>query len=119
MTGDLAHTIEDAHLGVGCGKHQLAAHRLGRDRVVVAVESHVDGLGRAHRRHAIGRELVCRQRQKARALFGEGLGNRAIPIVRPWSLVRHIVAPRQRLAVALLQTGVPSKRSLFAGVEAW
>ena len=54
MASDFSRAVEDAHRGCGRGQHQLATHRLGRDRVVVAVEAHIDGLGRAHRYHTIG-----------------------------------------------------------------
>ena len=44
-------------------------------------------------------------RRQARLLFGESLRNRAAVISRPAAPMRHLVAPGQRLAVALLQRG--------------
>ena len=76
------------------------------------IEVHDDVLGQGvfvadfqHSNHAVGVELVHRQRQQARPLFGENLGDGAIAIVRPWSLMRHFVAPLERLTIALLQRG--------------
>jgi len=46
-----------------------------------------------------------RQWQQARLFIDEGLSNSAIAIVRPGTLMRHLVAPLERLAIALLQRG--------------
>ena len=109
MAGDLAYTIEDAHLGIGCRQRQRAAHRLGRNRVVVAVEAHIDGLGRAHRHHVIVETGAPAAATGADALR-QGLRDGAIAIVRPGPLVRHLVAPLQRLAIALLQSRERARR---------
>ena len=47
MRGEFGGTIENAHICVGSGDGQRAAHRLWRNRVAVAVEGDVDGLVRA------------------------------------------------------------------------
>ena len=58
-----------------------------------------------------------RQRQQAQTLFGKNLGDGTIAIIRPWPLVRHLVAPLQRLAVALLQCGERARRPVGIAYE--
>src|ERR1019366_231521 len=105
MTGDLPRAIEDANLCPGCGQRQLAAHGLRRDRVVVSVEAHVDGLGRAYRDYTVGVELVERQLEQARPLLLEDLRHSSAVVVRPLPLMCHLVAPLQRLEIARFQSG--------------
>ena len=49
MAGDLGGAVQDAHLRVGGHQGQRPAHGLGRDGIVVEIETHVDGLAGAHR----------------------------------------------------------------------
>src|SRR5512143_422288 len=48
--------------------------------------------------------------QQARLFFGEGLGYRAAIVSRPWARMRDLVAPEERLTVALGQRGEGSAR---------
>ena len=49
MAGDLGGAIQDAYVGVGGHQGQRPAHGLGRDGIVVEIETHIDGLAGAHR----------------------------------------------------------------------
>ena len=53
----------------------------------------------------VGVEGMERQRQQARLFFGESFGHGACAIVGPAPLVRHFIAPHQRLAIAFRQGG--------------
>src|SRR6476659_6371989 len=64
---------------------------------------HVDGLAGAHLLDPIGVEEVAWQRQQAWLFFGESFGHGACAIVGPAALMRDLIAPQQRLAVALRQ----------------
>ena len=58
----------------------------------------------------IGVEGMERKRQQARLFFGESLGHGPCAIVGPGALVRHFIAPDQRLAIALRQRGEDAAR---------
>ena len=105
MAGDLGGAIQDAYVRVGGHQGQRPAHGLGRDGIVVEIETHVDGLAGAHRLDPIGVEGMERKRQQARLFFGESFVHGPCAIVGPAALVRHFIAPHERLAIALRQRG--------------
>jgi len=110
MSRDLNGAVQDAYVGVGGQQGQRPADGLGRDGIVVAIETHVDSLAGAHRLDPIGVAEMERQRQQARLFFGEGLGHGACAIVGPTTLVRHLIPPHQRLPIALRQSGEDASR---------
>lgn len=105
VAGDFHGAVQDADRGVGSDQSQRSAHGLGRDRVMVEVEAHVDGLGRADRNDRIGGEGAGGRGQQAGLFFGEGLGHRATVVARPGALMGHLVPPEEGLTVAFGQGG--------------
>jgi hypothetical protein len=103
MPRDLGGSVQDTDVGIGGHQGQRPAHSLRRYGIVVEIETHVDGLARAHLLDPIGVEGVERQSQQAWPFFGESLGHGACAIVGPRALVRYLIAPNQRLAIALRQ----------------
>src|SRR5580692_632139 len=110
MTGDLRSPFEDPHQRVGGDKRQLAADRFGRNRVVVEIESDIDGLRRPRGQDKIRRERMSGLGQQTRLFFGEDLGHGAAVVSRPASPMRHLIAPDESLPVAFGECGKRTAR---------
>ena len=100
MPRDLRSPFQDSHQRVGSDNRQLTAHCFGRDRVVVEIESDVDGLCRPHGTHEIRGDSMGGCGQQAGLFFGEDLGDGAAVVARPAPPVRHLIAPQQCLPIA-------------------
>ena len=79
MRGDDSLAVEDTDLRERGGDLQRAAYVGVRHRVVVQVEAHVGGLADADLDPLIGRVRIVGQADQVRALFGEDLGDGAVP----------------------------------------
>src|ERR1035441_9108743 len=77
--------------------------RFWRDGIVVEIEANVDGLVRTHRFDPVGGERMQSRGQQPRLFFREGFGDGAVVAARPTPLMRDLIAPEQRLAVAFGQ----------------
>ena len=97
MRRDLVGTVQNPHLGLGRDERQRLANERVRDRVVVAVESHVRRLAGAYRLDVIARESMRRQGEKAVALLGcEHVGDRARIVGTMRTCVRDALDPKDR-----------------------
>src|SRR6202043_2672419 len=76
-------------------------HDFGRNGVIVEVEADIDRLRRADWHDQISPERMKGRRQKGGLLFGEDPGNGAAVVSRPGALMSDLIAPDQRLPVAL------------------
>src|SRR5262245_12145320 len=103
MTSDFGGAVQNPHQRVGRHQRQLATYGFWRDRVIVAIETDIDGFRCPHGYDQVGAEGMQRVWQQAWALFGESLFHRAAVISRPRPLMRDLVTPSQRLPVALGQ----------------
>src|SRR5215813_800185 len=76
-----------------------------RDRVVVSIVADVDRLVGVDACDQISFKRMGRKREQSGLLFGEDLADRAGIIIGPGAAVRRRVAPLQRLAIEVLESG--------------
>src|SRR5882672_8692494 len=107
---NLHQTIEDPHFGGRSGESEHASHCGGRNGIVVEIETDIDGLAGANIDNFVGGERMERKRQQTWLLFAEGLHYRTGVIGRPWALVRDVIAPLERLSIALFERGESATR---------
>ncbi len=77
VLGDDVLAVGDPHALLRRDQGERLAHEAVGDRIVVEVEADVRGLARRRRAHQLALEGVLRQREQARPLLGERLGDQA------------------------------------------
>src|SRR5215831_8510910 len=82
----------------------------GYKQVVVEIKTDIEGFRGVDRHDQIGAERMQRRRQQARLLLRKNLRHGTAVVSRPRSLVRHLIAPEERLTIAFRQSGEGAAR---------
>ena len=105
MGSDFGGAVEQANGGGRSHQGQSAAQGAGRHGIIVEVEADAEGFIGVDGARQVTGERVSGERQQARFLFGENLGDGAGVITGPRALMRDLVAPVESLAVEIGQGG--------------
>src|SRR5438477_9961883 len=86
VTSDFGGAVQNPHQRVGRHQRQLAAYGFWRDRVIITIETDIDGFRCPHGLDQVGAEGMQRVWQQAWAFCGESLFQRAAVLcgLRSW-----------------------------------
>ena len=105
MGSDFGRAVEQANGRGRSHQGQGTAQGLRRHGIIVEVKAHAEGFIGVDGTCCVTGKRMSGERQQARFLFLEDLGDSAGVVTGPSSLMGDLVAPLQRLAVEILQGG--------------